>query len=364
MYLLFYNNYNIFVQDLCMYNNKKFILAQSLKENVSEGLSSTGKILLETSELPKVLAQEGIKNIPKFVEDIKSGRFLQYLPTFKNLVNRGVDLVEFFAPLQLGDTVLQGILALLRNEKIKLPKSLKSVKNFKVPDNKIGTLKGLGLGVAGTYGAEAIMSGIEEMRGSLNIYKDYHSDYVMILKEIVRLLPSRKDLQPMIANLLIAGNTGLDKLRQYRKASSQTKSHNYRIAIKGQANIGSYLHNFFSGAVGGAAATKSWQGALISGLGDAFYDIGTDVYYNMQDNDYKATALAKELIEKAETMAIQVAKFSNNQNTDPAKWAEDFMKIVVEFEDYMRKNVYKPSKSKLNPDYYRNLIDKSLGRNK
>ena len=347
-----------------MYNNKKYILAQSVKENVLEGLDSSGKALSEYANLSKVAVQEGIKDVPKFIEDIKAGRIQKYIPTLNNLLNRGVDLVEFFAPLQLGDATVSGILALLKNEKIKLPKSFQPVKNFKIPDNKMGTLKSLGLGVAGTYGAEAFLSGIEELRGSLNIYKDYHNDYKKILKEIVRLLPSRKDLLPKILHLSLAGETGLDIIRQNKKSASLISNKNYKIAIKGQANYGSYLHNFFTGAVGGGAATKSWQGALLSGLGDAFYDIGTDVYYNLQDNDYKATALAKELVDKAKTMAIQVNKYSKEPFDTPSEWAQSFMVEVQEFEAYMRKNVYKPSKSKFNPDYYRSLIDKSLGRNK
>jgi len=361
LYLLFYNNYNIFVQDLCMYNNKKFILAQSLKENVSEGLSSTGKALLETGEMSKVLAQEGIKNVPKFVEDIKSGRIQQYLPTFKNLINRGVDLVEFFAPLQLGDVFVENLLKVLRSKNIKLPKGLMSIKKFDVPDKNVGFLKGLAAGTAGAYGAEAIMSGLEEMKGSLNIYKDYHSDFNKILLTILTLLPKNQEVKNRITTLYNNGNVGLQLLQKNRQTKAAT--YNVKVAIKGEANWGSYLHNFLSGAAGGAAATKTWQGALLSGLGDAFYDIGTDLYYQAQDNDYKATALAKELNDKASTMASQLLKYKDKDKTIEL-FVMFFMMNVQEFETYMRTNVYKPSTSKLNPDYYRAIIDKKLGRNK
>ena len=55
-----------------MYNNKKFILAQSLKENVSEGLSSSRQGVSDFLVKSKQdLIKAGVKDIPKFTEDIK-----------------------------------------------------------------------------------------------------------------------------------------------------------------------------------------------------------------------------------------------------------------------------------------------------
>ncbi len=357
-----------------MYNNKKYILAQSVKENVLEGLSSSRQGVSDFLVKNKQdLIKAGVEDIPKFIKDIKAGRIQQYIPTLNNLLNSGVDLFEFFAPLQLGDATINGILALLKNEKIKLPKGLLPIKKFNVPDKNVGTLKGLGLGTAATYGTEALFSSLEEMKGSLNIYKDYHSDYNKILLEILRLLPNNQEIKPMIRELYDMGNAGLELIIESKKIKDELAKkpikksnslYNIKIAIKGKANWGSYLHNFLSGAAGGAAATKTWQGALLSGLGDAFYDIGTDVYFNLQDNDYKATALAKELEEKAATLYNQVLKYEQVNPWRVIFWASLFIPRVQNFHSYVRTNIYKPSKSKLNPDYYRNLIDKKLGRNK
>ena len=83
------------------------------------------------------------------------------------------------------------------------------------------------------------------------------------------------------------------------------------------------------------------------------YDIGKDVYHNTQDADYKATAYAAELVEKVESMANQLDKYDRS-------FADQLRNSSIQFEAWFRKNIYKVSKNKWNPDAWRDYLQKNV----
>jgi hypothetical protein len=114
---------------------------------------------------------------------------------------------------------------------------------------------------------------------------------------------------------------------------------NQRLAIVGQANWGSYLHNFFSGAAMGAPGGVG--GAVTSGTGMALWDAAKDIYHNFQSKEYKAAAYSNELIKKSRSMIEQLKK------ADP-KLALGLSTLVKDFNNYVRKNINK-EKNVANP---------------
>ena len=180
-------------------------------------------------------------------------------------------------------------------------------------------LKGFGLGTAGFIGAEA--------QGPLKIYQCYFSDYNKDLDAIAQLFPQDQNLNYLISQLKMYGNVGLQKMQAYGNKlptltdivstgansagqmaqgigsmvgikPAQThavyNNKNQRLAIVGQANWGSYLHNFFSGAAMGAPGGVG--GAVTSGTGMALWDAAKDIYHNFQSKEYKAAAYSNELV--------------------------------------------------------------------
>ena len=351
--MLFYNKYYISVQDLCMYNNKNHKLSQkSVNEglvNLSDYFQGIGRKTLETTQAMTILGENGYKDIPSFLRGLQGGES-NAMTAGKALLETGYNIASTLLPFYAGDVAVTKLLN-KTNPRIN-PKTLQKLPFEPPVKGSPGLLKSMGLGIAGTYGAEGVMSVLENLKGDLAIYKDYLSDYNKDLNAILELYPKNQDIKILVDLMKRIGSQGLQKL-EAAKAKVANTNNRYKIAIKGEANIGSYLHNFLSGAAGGAAATKTWQGALISGLGDMAYDIGKDVYHNTQDADYKATAYAAELAEKAESMANQLDKYDK-------EFADELRKRVGEFEAWFRKNIYKVSENKLNPDYWRNYLQQNV----
>ena len=351
--MLFYNKYYISVQDLCMYNNKNHKLSQkSVNEglvNLSDYFQGIGRKTLETTQAMTILGENGYKDIPSFLRGLQGGES-NAMTAGKALLETGYNIASTLLPFYAGDVAVTKLLN-KTNPRIN-PKTLQKLPFEPPVKGSPGLLKSMGLGIAGTYGAEGVMSVLENLKGDLAIYKDYLGDYNKDLNAILELYPKNQDIKILVDLMKRKGFEGLQKL-EAAKTKAANSNKRYKIAIKGEANIGSYLHNFLSGAAGGAAATKTWQGALVSGLGDMAYDIGKDVYHNTQDADYKATAYAAELAEKAESMANQLDKYDK-------EFADELRKRVGEFEAWFRKNIYKVSENKLNPDYWRNYLQQNV----
>ena len=336
-----------------MYNNKNHKLSQkSVNEglvNLSDYFQGIGRKTLETTQAMTILGENGYKDIPSFLRGLQGGES-NAMTAGKALLETGYNIASTLLPFYAGDVAVTKLLN-KTNPRIN-PKTLQKLPFEPPVKGSPGLLKSMGLGIAGTYGAEGVMSVLENLKGDLAIYKDYLSDYNKDLNAILELYPKNQDIKILVDLMKRIGFEGLQKL-EAAKTKAANSNKRYKIAIKGEANIGSYLHNFLSGAAGGAAATKTWQGALVSGLGDMAYDIGKDVYHNTQDADYKATAYAAELAEKAESMANQLDKYDK-------EFADELRKRVGEFEAWFRKNIYKVSENKLNPDYWRNYLQQNV----
>ena len=351
--MLFYNKYYISVQDLCMYNNKNHKLSQkSVNEglvNLSDYFQGVGRKTLETTQAMTILGENGYKDIPSFLRGLQGGES-NAMTAGKALLETGYNIASTLLPFYAGDVAVTKLLN-KTNPRIN-PKTLKKLPFEPPVKGSPGLLKSMGLGLAGTYGAEGVMSVLENLKGDLAIYKDYLGDYNKDLNAILELYPKNQDIKILVDLMKRKGFEGLQKL-EAAKTKAANSNKRYKIAIKGEANIGSYLHNFLSGAAGGAAATKTWQGALVSGLGDMAYDIGKDVYHNTQDADYKATAYAAELVEKVESMANQLDKYDRS-------FADQLRNSSMQFEAWFRKNIYKVSKNKWNPDAWRDYLQKNV----
>jgi hypothetical protein len=228
-------------------------------------------------------------------------------------------------------------------------------------------LKGFGLGTAGFIGAEALMAGAEEAQGPVRIYESYLSDYNKDLDAIAQLFPQDQNLMYLIEQLRKMGNDGLQKMQAYgnklptltdivstgantagqmaqgvgsmvgikpAQAHAVYNNKNQRLAIVGQANWGSYLHQFLSGAAMGAGGGAG--GAAVSGTGMALWDAAKDVWHNFQSKQYKAAAYSNELVTKSRTMINQLKK------ADP-QFAGMLSVVVIGFNNYVKKYINKES---------------------
>jgi len=185
-------------------------------------------------------------------------------------------------------------------------------------------------------GAQVLMNVAENAKGDLAIYKDYMSDYIKDLDAILKLLPKNEDVKVLCKIMKDVAYQGLDKIEK-AKMQKTSKRRNYRIAIRGEANWGSYGHQFLEGAGFGAGSTGgSWQGALAGGLGFGLADAARDIAHHMNDDDYKATAYAAELNEKVRSMANQVKKYDKG-------FADTLSQYGQQFEDYFRKYIFSPN---------------------
>jgi hypothetical protein len=308
-----------------MYNNKQYRTAQkSFQEglsNVQEYLSNVGEKTKGFFEglIPKNEAQNEVKNdhTSKARAALEAGDTESARPHLESLMESGVDIVKEFGLLLGGELAAY---KLFTSMKLK-------------PIQGIGGLAGFARGGAGLLAAEGAMNIAENIKGDLEIYKDYQSDYNKDLDALSALYPKNQDLQELIKVMRVYADDGLKAITEAKNKKANRKK-NYRIAIVGEANWGSYAHQGLSGAAMGAATGSGLVGAGIGGLGMALADASKDIFHNLQSDEYKAAAYTNELVEKTESMVNQIAKYD-------ALSATKLKNIVEDFDRYVRKYIYK-----------------------
>ena len=247
-------------------------------------------------------------------------------------------------------------------------------------------LKGFGLGTAGFIGAESAMAAAEEAQGPLKIYENYLSDYNKDLDAIAQLFPQDQSLMMLIQQLKNFGKIGLQKMQAYgnklptlgdivstgagtvgqlaqgvgsmvgakpQQTHAVYNNKNQRLAIVGQANWGSYLHQFLSGAAMGAGGGAG--GAAVSGTGMALWDAAKDVWHNFQSKEYKAAAYSNELVTKSRSMINQLKKADPN-------FASGLSALVRDFNNYVRKNINK-EKNVADPKLMNLILQQQMAQN-
>lgn len=313
-----------------MYNNKQYRTAQSFSEGIqnlkeyAQGSSEKGSSMAEGI---KILAEHGIDDLAQFKKDLLSGDSTKYIKILKSIAESGYNLFNMLVWLIGSDIAAHKILSAMG---LGIPMlegpTLAGPAGIAAPTSLMG-------GVLGMEATKLLLNVGENYKGDLAIYIDYLSDYNKELDAIQRLYPRHKKLNILIDRMREIAEEGLEIIkREKSKRKSNTK--NYRIAIRGEANWGSYGNQFLQGAGFGAGATKTWQGALASGVGFAGFDALKDIYHNLRDTDYQATAYAHELVEKTSSMANQLDKYSKSA-------AQTLRMYAKEFEQWMEKNIYK-----------------------
>jgi hypothetical protein len=332
-----------------MYNNKQYRTAQfnleDATKNIGEYLGNVGKNIPQIAKGLGLMGGKAVAETPKAVEDLLSGDPKKREVVLKDLSEKGYNIVNFLAPYVGGTMVAHEIV----NDMGLLPKG-------KVPG--LHGLKGFGVGTAGFMGAEALMSIAEEAKGDLAIYEDYYSDFNKELDAIEKLFPDNDDLYELIRLLRLTAEDGKQAIIEAKKKIAKSiKKKNYRIAIVGEANWGSYLHNFLSGAVSGAVTGGGLPGAAIAGGGFALGEASKDVAHHLRSKEYQAAAYSHELVEKTLSMYNQLKKY------DPIL-AEQLKQYTEDFDLYVNKYIYEPKKKRSNSytdlDYYQSLLDEKV----
>ena len=309
-----------------MYNNKQYRTAQSSfgegVENLKEYLGNVGK---NTSAIYDHLSSKAQDEIPKIIEDIRQGNSEKYIPKLEELKAKDVwksflDLVALFAPYVGGDIAARLLLASA---------------GISAAPGGMALLPALIAGGAGLLAAEGAMSVVENIKGDLEIYKDYLTDFNKDLDALSKLYPKNKDLQMLIFLIRKFGDKGLKIIEEAKKPVISNSNKRYKLAIVGDANWGSYGHQGLSGAAMGAAMSSgNLFGALAGGVGMALADASKDIFHNFQSKEYKAAAYTHELVEKTRTLINQLAKYDN-------LFAMQLSKFVDQLDVYVRKNIYK-----------------------
>jgi len=332
-----------------MYNNRQYRTAQLTLEdaskNIGEYLGNVGKNVPLIAKGLGLMGQDAANTAPKAVEDLLSGDPKKRDVVIKDLAEKGYNIVNFLAPYVGGTMVAHEIV----NDMGLIPKG-------GVPG--LRGIKGFGVGTLGFMGAEALMALGEEAKGDLAIYLDYYSDFEKELDAIENLFPTNEDLSELIRLLRVTASDGKNAIIDAKnKIVKSIRKKNYRIAIVGEANWGSYLHNFLAGAASGAVTGGGLPGAAIAGGGFALADAGKDVVHHLRSKEYQAAAYSHELVEKSHTMTNQLKKY------DPLL-AEELKKYVEEFDLYVLKYIYEPKKKRSNSyldlDYYQSLLDEKV----
>jgi hypothetical protein len=332
-----------------MYNNRQYKTAQlnlqDAAKNIGEYLGNVGKNIPLIGKGIGIMGQDAANKAPKEVEDLLSGDPKKRDVVLKDLSEKGYNVVNFLAPYVGGTMVAADIV-----------KDMGLIPKGGVPG--LHGVKGFGVGTLGFLGAEALMALGEEAKGDLAIYLDYYSDFIKELDAIEKLFPDNDDLYELSRLLRITAEDGKKAIINAKQKIAQSlKKKNYRIAIRGEANWGSYLHNFLAGAASGAVTGGGVPGAAIAGGGFALADIGKDVVHHLRSKEYQAAAYSNELVEKTHTMANQLQKY------DPLL-AEELKKYVEEFDLYVLKYIYEPKKKRSNSymdlDYYQSLLDEKV----
>ena len=323
-----------------MYNNKQYRTAQSFGEGL-QNLKEYGKGSLDKGSLMtegiKILAEHGIDDLASMKNDLLSGDTKKWVKVLRSLAEGGYNLVNLLGPFIGSDIAAHRILAKMG---ISVPNMI-GPQLSGLPKPPPANLLGGALGMGAT---KLLLDIGENYKGDLAIYIDYMSDYNKELDAIQRLYPKHKKLNILIDKMREIAEEGLQIIKR-EKNKRKSSNKNYRIAIRGEANWGSYGNQFLQGAGFGAGATKSWQGALGAGLGFAGFDALKDIHHNWQDTDYQATAYAHELVEKTSSMANQLDKYSKSA-------ANTLRLYAKEFEYWMEKNIYKRNKLEAFRDKY------------
>jgi hypothetical protein len=332
-----------------MYNNKQYRTAQlnleDATKNIGEYLGNVGKNIPQIAKGLGLMGGKSVKQTPKAVEDLLSGDPKKREVVLKDLSELGYNIVNFLAPY-VGGTKIAA----------ELVKDMNLIPVGGIPG--LHGLKGFGVGTAGFLGAEALMALGEEAKGDLAIYEDYYSDFKKNLTAIQKLFPKNDDLMNLIDLMASIGGQGLDAIIEgKRKIVKSVRKKNYKIAIVGEANWGSYLHNFLAGAASGAVTGGGVPGAAIAGGGFALADAGKDVAHHLRSKEYQAAAYSHELVEKTHSMVNQLKKY------DPIL-AMQLDEYVKDFDLYVNKYIYEPKKKRSNSyldlDYYQSLLDEKV----
>jgi len=317
-----------------MYNNRQHKTAQ---KDFQEGLSNANEYLQNVGKNTSVIFDSMKDVIPQIVEDIKQGNSEKYIPKLEELKAEDVwhsftDLVALIAPYAGGEIAARLLLL--------------SVGITAAPGG-LALLPAFAAGGAALLASEGVMSIIENIKGDLELYKDYLSDYHKDLDALSQLYPKNKDLNSMIFLIRKFGDQGLKIIEEAKhkaqtatQPKSQLKKFNstnkrYKIAIVGGANWGSYAHQGLSGAAMGAAmGAGNPIAALIGGLGMGLADASKDIFHNLQSKEYQAAAYTHELVDKTRTLVNQLGKYDK-------LFALQISKYVDQLDIYVRKNIYK-----------------------
>lgn len=313
-----------------MYNNKQYRTSQ---KSFQEGLSNVQDYLSNVGEKTKgffegFIPKNEVKNEVKSDDTSKARVALEAgdteaaRPHLENLIESGKDIAKEFALLFGGELAAYKLFTSMKLKGVPSP-----------PTKGPGGVAGIVRGGLGLLAAEGGMNILENIKGDIEIYKDYQSDYNKDLDALSALYPKNQDLQELIKVMRVYADDGLKALIE-TKSKKASRRKNYKIAIVGNANWGSYAHQGLSGAAMGAASGGGLIGAGIGGLGMALADASKDIFHNLKSDEYKAAAYTNELVEKTESMVNQIAKYD-------AISASKLKNIVEDFDRYVRKYIYK-----------------------
>jgi hypothetical protein len=328
-----------------MYNNKQHRIAQkSFQEgwsNVKDYLSDVGQKAPKILEGLGHLVKEKADDIPELIERIKSGDESASID-IKEMAEQGKDIIALFAPYLGGDLYAKQFFRAF---------GLEAAAGLPLVPSLL-------YGGAALLGSEALMSVAENIKGDLAIYKDYLSDFHKDLDALSKLYPDNSDLQELIKVMRKYGDDGLQIIEKAKAKKKASRNKNYKIAIVGEANWGSYAHQGLSGAAMGAAMGGGPIGAAIGALGMGLADASKDWWHSMQTDEYKAAAYTHELKEKTTTLVNQLNKYDK-------LFGIQLSKVVDEFDNYVRKYIYQEEdvKDPKNLLGYLEILKKSKNRN-
>jgi len=243
----------------------------------------------------------------------------------------------------------------------------------------------------GTYiAAKGGIALAEEMQGAKKIFNDYYLDYNRLLDALSKTFPQNQELQQVVnlgknygqkahqamnqaqiqdPNVIQAIGTGLNNGMQGLQsmgsmvssamggnqqppastASAATTANfnykNYRLAIVGNygQNVGKYLNEAGTSTLAGAALAGGW-GALAGGIGSLGWEVGKDIFHNMQSKAYQAAAYTNELKIKGNSMVAQLKKFN-------PQMALAMLRIIQQIDAYVQSTIYGNKKAKVSQEF-------------
>lgn len=243
-------------------------------------------------------------------------------------------------------------------------------------------------GLLGYGGTKATFALVEEMQGAKNIFNNYYLDYNRLLDALSKIFPQNQELQQVInlgkeygqkahtamnqaniqdPNVIQALGTGVDTAGkavgsignlvstairpqpQPAASAASTASFNYknyRLAIVGNylENATGYLNNAAAAGVGAGIAFKSPLAAGLGAGASLLWDVGKDVFHNMQSKQYQAAAYTKELKVKGMSMVAQLKKFNPDM-------ANSMYQIINQIDKYVLSKIYGDKKAKVSQEF-------------